>query len=85
MSFQVGRAHQYYHEAHEGIKLLTDNTQFAIYSASKIYQGILLKIEARNFNPFLGRVFVSQGKKFIILLSELLRNRFLRPVFTMFA
>jgi len=84
ISFQVSRAHQYYHEAHDGIKLLTSNTQFAIYSASKIYQGILMKIEARNYNPFLGRVFVSQGKKFIILMGELLRTRVLRPVFTMF-
>jgi len=84
ISFQVSRAHQYYQEAHDGIKLLTNNTQFAIYSASKIYQGILLKIEARNFNPFLGRVFVSQGKKFLILMGELLRTRVLRPVFTMF-
>ncbi|UCF65230.1 MAG: phytoene/squalene synthase family protein [bacterium] len=85
MNFQVNRAHRYYLEAHDGIKLLTENTQFAIYAASKIYQGILLKIEARNYNPFLGRVFVSQGKKLLILLGELLRTRFLRPVFTMFS
>lgn len=85
MNFQVNRAHQHYLEAHDGIKLLTENTQFAIYAASKIYKGILLKIEARNYNPFLGRVFVSQGKKLLILLGELLRTRFLRPVFTMFS
>jgi phytoene synthase len=84
MSFQVNRAHQYYNEAHDGIKLLTDNTQFAIYSASKIYQGILFQIEARNFNPFLGRVFVSQSKKLLILFSEIFKTRVLRPVFTMF-
>jgi phytoene synthase len=84
MSFQVNRAHQYYNEAHDGIKLLTNNTQFAIYSASKIYQGILFQIEARNFNPFLGRVFVSQVRKFLILFSEIFKTRILRPVFTVF-
>lgn len=84
ISFQVKRAHQYYHEANNGIKLLTNNTQFAIYAASRIYQGILLKIESRNFNPFLGRVFVSQGKKILILLGEIFRTRLLRPVFTIF-
>jgi phytoene synthase len=84
ISFQVSRAHQYYRDSHDGINLLTSNTQFAIYSASKIYQGILFKIEARNYNPFLGRVFVSQGKKFAILMGELLRTRVLRPVFAMF-
>jgi phytoene synthase len=84
MLFQVNRAQQYYHEANIGIKMLTENTQFAIYAASKIYQGILLKIESRNFNPFLGRVFVSQGKKILILLGEIFRTRLLRPVFAMF-
>jgi phytoene synthase len=85
MYFQVDRAHRYYHDAQEGIKLLSKNTQFAIYSASKIYRGILLKIEARNFNPFLGRVFVSQGKKLFILMGEILRTRLIRPIFTMFS
>jgi phytoene synthase len=84
MSFQVSRAHRYYNEAYDGVKLLTDNTQFAIYSARKIYQGILYQIEARNFNPFMGRVFVSQTRKLFILFSEIFKTRLLRPVFTMF-
>jgi phytoene synthase len=85
MHFQVKRAHQYYKDSEEGIKMLTPNCQFAIYSASRIYQGILLKIEAHNFNPFLGRVFVKQSKKFMIVLSEILKTRVLRPAFSLFA
>jgi phytoene synthase len=84
MAFQVKRAHKYYEEAEPGIKLLNDNTQFAIYSASKIYKGILLKIEGRNFNPFLGRVFVKQTKKVGILLNEIMKTRILKPAFSMF-
>jgi phytoene synthase len=83
--FQVKRAHNYYHEAQEGIKMLSQNSQFAIYSASKIYQGILVKIEARHFNPFLGRVFVKQSKKFAILMHEIFKTRILRPAFSIFA
>lgn len=79
--FQVKRANKYYHEAHDGIKMLNKDSQFAIYAASKIYQGILIKIEARHFNPFLGRVFVNQGKKFLILLNEIIKTRVLRPAY----
>ncbi len=75
MKFQAERAHQYYGQAQEGIALLPVNTQFAIYSASKIYRGILHRLELRDYNPFLGRVFVSQSTKVGILLREVLRSK----------
>lgn len=77
MKFQIQRAHRYYETAALGVPMLERKSQFAIYSASKIYRGILLKIEARNYNPFLGRVFVSQKKKIGILLQEIFRTRLL--------
>ena len=73
--FQVDRAHDYYEGADPGIKMLETESQFAIYSASKIYRGLLRKIEAHDYNPFLGRVFVPQRKKLGIVLEELLRTR----------
>jgi phytoene synthase len=75
IKFQVDRAHRYYQESQAGIPMLNTDSQFAIYSASKIYQGILRKIEARDYNPFLGRVYVPLGKKLRILLGEVLRSR----------
>lgn len=75
VKFQVDRAHDYYLEANKGIPMLNTGSQFAIYSASKIYQGILKKIESRDYNPFLGRVYVPLGKKFRILMREVLRTR----------
>jgi phytoene synthase len=75
VKFQVERAHQYYDQSDAGIKLLDRGSQFAIYSASKIYRGILKKIESRNYNPFLGRVFVSQRKKVFIISKEILRSK----------
>lgn len=80
MKFQIKRAHRYYSEANKGIHLLNRNTQFAIFSASKIYHGILHKIEARNYNPFLGRVYVSQIKKVAILFKEIIRTRISHPL-----
>jgi phytoene synthase len=81
MKYQVDRAKKYYSEANEGIELLTPNTQFAISSASRIYRGILLKIEARNYNPFEGRVFVKISEKFSILIKEIFKTRIIKPVF----
>jgi phytoene synthase len=75
MKFQVERAHYYYDEGDKGIQLLPKETRFAISSASKIYRGILRKIEERDYNPFLGRVFVPQRKKIRILAGEILRTK----------
>ena len=84
MKFQVDRAHTLYDEADKGIKMLDRDAQFAIYSASKIYRGILKKIELQNYDPFKGRVFVPQSKKFQILISEAVRTR-LFPVLSGYA
>ena len=82
MKFQIDRAHYYYNEADKGTKMLDKDAQFAIYSASKIYRGILRKIEIRNYNPFLGRVFVPQSKKAQIVVGEVLRTKI--PAFAAF-
>ncbi len=84
LAWQVNRAHRYYIDSEPGIRLLDPKSQFAIYSANKIYRGILFKLESRSFNPFLGRVFVNQTNKFLILAGEILKTRILRPVVTMF-
>lgn len=75
MKFQTDRAHRYYDEAEDGIRMLDRDAQFAIYSASRIYRGILRKIELRNYNPFLGRVYVSSQRKISIVAGEILRTR----------
>lgn len=77
IKFNVKRAHSFYVEANKGIPMLHTESQFAIYSASKIYRGILRKIEARNYNPFLGRVFVPQRQKIKILTREVFRTKML--------
>lgn len=77
MEFQIERADQYYTEAIPGISLLETESQYAIYSAAKIYRGILRKIEAHDYNPFLGRVFVPSIQKIGILVHERLRTKVL--------
>ena len=77
MKFQIERADHYYAEAMPGISLLETESQYAIYSAAKIYRGILRKIEDQDYNPFLSRVFVPSSQKIGILLHEGLRAKFL--------
>ncbi|MBN1465483.1 phytoene/squalene synthase family protein [candidate division KSB1 bacterium] len=85
MQFQVDRAHRYFEEAQPGVALLEQDSRFAISSAAKIYRGILRRIEDNGYNPFLGRVYVSQQKKMAILFSEVIRTRILQPVAEMIA
>ena len=77
MKFQIERADRYYTEAMPGISLLETESQYAIYSAAKIYRGILRKIEDHNYDPFLSRAFVPSTQKIGILLHEGLRAKFL--------
>ena len=77
IKFQIERADQYYTEAIPGISLLKTESQYAIYSAARIYRGILRKIEDQDYNPFLSRVFVSSTQKVGILLHEQIRTKFL--------
>jgi phytoene synthase len=77
MKFQVHRALCYYDLAYPGIKMLEPKVQFAIYSAAKIYRGILTKIQEGDYNPFLGRVYIPFGKKIQILLHEVFRSKLL--------
>lgn len=75
MKFQVERALAYYDEAARGIPMLAADSRFAIYSASRIYRGILKRLQARDYNPFLGRVVVPQHRKLGILLQEVVRTK----------
>lgn len=84
MSFQIKRAHNYYKKAQPGVKMLSRDSQYSIYAAGRIYRGILYKIEARNYNPFLGRVFVRQSKKLLILFNELFKSRIVQPAVSFF-
>jgi phytoene synthase len=81
MRFQTKRAHDYYEMAAPGIPMLNAESRYAISSASKIYRGILHKIEARDYNPFKGRVYVPFMKKMGILSWELFRTRLLDAMF----
>lgn len=75
VKFQVIRARQYYDESKAGVAMLDSGSQFAIYAASRIYSGILNKIETVGYSPFTDRVFVSKSEKIAILSEELVKRK----------
>ncbi len=76
MIYQVERACSYYQAAEPGIDLLNKKSRFSIRAASRIYGGILKKLEEVDYNPFKGRVFVPKSEKINILIKEILKNKF---------
>jgi len=74
MRFQVQRARCYYESAERGIALLDRSSRFAITAASRIYSGILTRLEENDFNPFLDRFFVSKSRKLSMLFVEYVRG-----------
>lgn len=78
MAYKVAKARDYYSKSNLGIPLLQPESQFAISTASRIYSGILDKIEQNNYNPFLGRVSLSYFEKVKILTTELAASRLKR-------
>ena len=74
LTFQVQRAHSYYEQADAGIDLLSTESQFSIRAASRIYRGILYRLQQRDCNPFMGRIYVPPADKLMILCNELARG-----------
>ncbi len=74
MMFQANRSKQYYKDSLPGIEMLNKDSKFAIATAGKIYAGILEKLEDQDYNPFLGRVFLTKKEKMLVLMQELIKN-----------
>ena len=74
MQFQSERSHAGYESAEPGIDMLDRDARFAIRSASRIYRGILGKIETRGYDPFQGRVYIPGRSKARIVIREALRS-----------
>lgn len=76
MIFNIDRAKKYYLEAEPGIRQLDKDARFAIYAASRIYSGILIKLADNDYNPFLERAFVPNSKKLRIVFNEFFKTKF---------
>lgn len=63
MQFQIQRARRLYQEAWPGIALLNQDGRYAVAAAATLYQGILTKIEANQYDNLSKRAFVPNREK----------------------
>jgi phytoene synthase len=69
MKWQIARARKFYAEAEEGIELLHPRGRLAVRLASRVYGGILDKIEDADYNVFTRRVKTSLLEKVWYLIT----------------
>ncbi len=67
MEDQIARARSYYHSSYPGIALLHSDSRFAVAAAAGIYQGILPKIVANNYDVFSQRAHLTLREKLRVL------------------
>lgn len=74
MDFQIRRARGYYDRAESGIRALSPDARWTVWTALMLYQGILDAIVARNrYDVFQQRAFVPKLEKFLYLPISWLR------------
>jgi phytoene synthase len=67
MRFEIARTHRLYEESWPGIALLPKESRLAVGVASRVYRGILAKIEQNNYDAFNHRAYLTLTEKFFLL------------------
>jgi phytoene synthase len=67
MRFQIDRTHQLYAESWPGIALLHPDGRFGIAAAARVYQGILDKIAANDYDAYTRRAYLPLHRKIALL------------------
>jgi phytoene synthase len=77
MRFEIQRARKFYQSAERGIRGLTPDARWPVWSALMLYQGILDVIERNNYDVFNQRAFVPKSEKILYLPVAWLRSQVL--------
>ncbi|AUC60381.1 phytoene synthase CrtB [Cyanobacterium sp. HL-69] len=77
MKFEIQRARKYYVDAERGIRALSPDGRWPVWSALMLYQGILDVIEKNGYDVFNRRAFVPTANKMLYLPVALLRAQVL--------
>jgi phytoene synthase len=68
LGFEADRAWRFYEEGAALLPLVSRESRAALWALTRIYSGLLRKIEARGYNVFSSRVRLSAAEKAAILL-----------------
>lgn len=75
MKFEIQRARKYYQQAEKGIRALSRDSRWPVWSALMLYQGILDVIESNDYDVFTKRAFVPTPRKMLYLPISWLRSQ----------
>lgn len=67
MQFQIQRAQTFFADAERGIRLLSPDARFPVWSALMLYRGILDVIQRNQYDVFEKRAYVPSWQKFLYL------------------
>tara|TARA_Y100001970_G_C14247675_1_gene869493 strand:+ start:330 stop:1235 length:906 start_codon:yes stop_codon:yes gene_type:complete len=75
MAFQLKRAREWFKESEEGVKWLSSDARWPVWTSLRLYRGILNSIERNNYDVFNNRAFVNKWMKLLELpISFMLAN-----------
>lgn len=74
MEFQIARARRFYESGRAGLAFLHPRGRFAVDLASRIYAGILGRIEASGYDVFTRRAVVPRREKYWIAAQAVCSN-----------
>ncbi|GAB4191982.1 MAG: phytoene synthase [Coleofasciculaceae cyanobacterium] len=77
MRFQIQRARKFYAQAEKGIRALSPDARWPVWSALTQYQGILDAIERNRYDVFTQRAYVPKSQKLLMLPIAWLRAQVL--------
>lgn len=77
MRFQIQRARKYYTQAERGIRALSPDIRWPVWSALLLYSKILNEIERNQYDVFSKRAYVPTRRKLLCLPVALLRSKVL--------
>jgi len=73
MNFQLTRARDWFHKSEDGIKWLSSDARWPVWTSLRLYRGILDSIERLDYDVFNNRAFVKNSvKAFEIPISFLI-------------
>ncbi|MGB3511154.1 MAG: 15-cis-phytoene synthase CrtB [Microcoleaceae cyanobacterium] len=77
MKFQINRARKFFVDAERGIRRLSPDIRWPVWSALMLYSQILDAIERNQYDVFNHRAYVSTPRKLVCLPIALLRSKVL--------
>ena len=75
MNFQLTRAREWFHKSEDGIKWLSSDARWPVWTSLRLYRGILDSIERLDYDGFNNRAFVKNSVKALEIPISFLISR----------